>query len=34
VRPSFLPSAEFGELIAREDAQLAQLMGVIGLKKP
>lgn len=33
VRPAFMPSAEFGELIAREDAQLAQLMGLIGLKK-
>jgi len=34
VRPAFMPTAEFGELIAKEDAQLAQLMGVIGLKKP
>ena len=33
VRPAFMPSAEFGELIAKEDAQLAQLMGLIGLKK-
>jgi tripartite-type tricarboxylate transporter receptor subunit TctC len=33
VRPAFLPSAEFGELIAREDAELARLMQVIGLKK-
>ena len=33
VRPAFLPSAEFGELIAKEDAELAQLMSLIGLKK-
>lgn len=33
VRPAFLPAAEFGELIAREDAELARLMGLIGLKK-
>jgi hypothetical protein len=28
-----MPAAEFGELIAKEDAQLAQLMTLIGLKK-
>jgi len=33
VRPAFLPAAEFGELIAREDAAIARLMQVIGLKK-
>jgi len=33
VRPAFLPAAEFGQLIAAEDAQLARLMQVIGLKK-
>jgi tripartite-type tricarboxylate transporter receptor subunit TctC len=33
VRPAFMPAAEFGELIAREDADLARLMGTIGLKK-
>jgi tripartite-type tricarboxylate transporter receptor subunit TctC len=33
VRPAFMPSAEFGELIAKEDADLARLMGMIGLKK-
>jgi tripartite-type tricarboxylate transporter receptor subunit TctC len=33
VRPAFMPAAEFGELIAREDASLARLMQVIGLKK-
>jgi tripartite-type tricarboxylate transporter receptor subunit TctC len=34
VRPAYMPAAEFGELIAKEDAQLAQLMSLIGLKKP
>jgi putative tricarboxylic transport membrane protein len=34
VRPAFLPAAEFGELIAKEDAELARLMQLIGLKKP
>jgi tripartite-type tricarboxylate transporter receptor subunit TctC len=33
VRAAFMPSAEFGELIAKEDADLARLMGTIGLKK-
>ena len=33
VRPAFLPAAEFGEQIAKEDAALARLMGLIGLKK-
>jgi len=33
VRPGFLPAREFGELIAREDAQIARLMQAIGLKK-
>jgi tripartite-type tricarboxylate transporter receptor subunit TctC len=33
VRPAYMPAAEFGELIAKEDAQLAQLMSLIGLKK-
>jgi tripartite-type tricarboxylate transporter receptor subunit TctC len=33
VRPAFMPSAEFGELIAKEDADLARLMSTIGLKK-
>lgn len=32
-RPAFLPANQFGELIAREDAYLAKLMSVIGLKK-
>jgi tripartite-type tricarboxylate transporter receptor subunit TctC len=33
VKPAFLPAHEFGELIAREDAQLARIMQSIGLKK-
>jgi hypothetical protein len=33
VRPAFLPAGEFSELIAREDAELARLMQLIGLKK-
>jgi tripartite-type tricarboxylate transporter receptor subunit TctC len=33
VRPAFLPAQEFGELIAREDTQLARIMQSIGLKK-
>jgi tripartite-type tricarboxylate transporter receptor subunit TctC len=33
VRPAFLPAQEFGELIAGEDAALARLMTLIGLKK-
>jgi tripartite-type tricarboxylate transporter receptor subunit TctC len=33
VHPAYLPAAEFGELIAKEDAQLAGLMQGIGLKK-
>jgi tripartite-type tricarboxylate transporter receptor subunit TctC len=33
VRPAYLPGAEFGALIAKEDAELATLMQQIGLKK-
>jgi tripartite-type tricarboxylate transporter receptor subunit TctC len=33
VRPAFLPAAQFSELIAKEDAALARLMQLIGLKK-
>ncbi len=33
VRPAFLPAAEFGEMIAKEDAELARIMQLIGLKK-
>ena len=34
VRPAFLPAGEFGEMIAKEDVELARLMQLIGLKKP
>lgn len=34
VSPAFLPADEFGQLIAREDAELARIMQLIGLKKP
>jgi tripartite-type tricarboxylate transporter receptor subunit TctC len=33
VRPAFLPAHEFGRRIAREDAELARLIEIIGLKK-
>lgn len=33
VRPAFMPAAAFGELIAKEDIELARLMQIIGLKK-
>jgi tripartite-type tricarboxylate transporter receptor subunit TctC len=33
VKPAFMPAAEFGALIAKEDAELAKLMQLIGLKK-
>ena len=33
VRPAFAPTAEFGDLIAKEDTDLARLMQIIGLKK-
>ena len=33
VRPAFLPAVEFAVLIAKEDAELARLMQLIGLKK-
>ncbi len=33
VRPAFMPAAEFGKLIAAEDAALARIMEQIGLKK-
>ena len=32
VRPAFAPAAQFGELIAREDVEMAKLMRVIGVK--
>ena len=34
VRPAYLGHAEFGELIAKEDQEIARLLQVIGLKKP
>ena len=33
VRPAFMPPAEFGRLIAKEDAAIASLMQSVGLKK-
>ncbi len=33
VTPAFLPAAEFGELIAREDAEIAKAVAMLGLKK-
>ena len=33
VRPAFRPAAEFGELIARDDAAIGRQMELIGLKK-
>ncbi len=33
VRPAFMPAAGFGELIAKEDAEMARIMQLIGLKK-
>jgi tripartite-type tricarboxylate transporter receptor subunit TctC len=33
VRPAFMPAEEFGSLIAKEDAELARIMQLIGLKK-
>jgi tripartite-type tricarboxylate transporter receptor subunit TctC len=32
-RPAFMPAAEFGQQIAKEDAYLARIMEAIGLKK-
>jgi len=33
VRPAFLPTAQFGEMIAKEDVEQARLMQQVGLKK-
>jgi len=33
IRPAYMPAAEFGAIIAKEDAQLSTLMQQIGLKK-
>jgi tripartite-type tricarboxylate transporter receptor subunit TctC len=32
-RPAFLSASEFGKVIEKEDAELARLMALIGLKK-
>jgi tripartite-type tricarboxylate transporter receptor subunit TctC len=33
VTPAFLPGAEFGRLIAKEDAEIAKAVAAMGLKK-
>jgi tripartite-type tricarboxylate transporter receptor subunit TctC len=33
VHPAFMPAGEFGDLVAKEDVELARLMQLIGLKK-
>ena len=33
VTPAFLPATEFGRVIAKEDAEIAQIMQALGLKK-
>ena len=33
VTPAFLPAAEFGKVIAKEDGEIAQMMQTLGLKK-
>jgi len=33
VAPAFLPAAEFGKLIAREDAEIAQAVKALGLRQ-
>lgn len=33
VAPAFLPAAEFGKLIAKEDAEIAQAVGTLGLRQ-
>lgn len=33
IRPAFMPAAEFGEFIAKEDADLARIMQIMNLKK-
>lgn len=33
IQPAFLPAAQFGAVIAKEDAELARIMELIGLKK-
>src|SRR5262249_15523737 len=34
LRPAYLPTGEFGELIAKEDQEIGRLLQVIGLKNP
>ncbi len=33
VAPAFLPAADFGRLIAKEDSEVAQVIPSLGLKK-
>jgi len=33
VHPAFMPATEFGDLVAKEDDELARLMGLVGLKQ-
>jgi tripartite-type tricarboxylate transporter receptor subunit TctC len=33
VRPAYMSAAEFGDLIAKEDTEMAKLMQVIGIKQ-
>jgi tripartite-type tricarboxylate transporter receptor subunit TctC len=33
VRPAFMPAGPFGDMIGKEDADLARIMQLIGLKK-
>jgi tripartite-type tricarboxylate transporter receptor subunit TctC len=33
VTPAYLPGAEFGKLIAQEDAEIAKAVATLGLKK-
>jgi tripartite-type tricarboxylate transporter receptor subunit TctC len=33
VAPAFMPAAEFGKLIAKEDSEIARAVGALGLKK-
>jgi len=33
VNPAFLPAAEFGKVVAKEDVEIAQMMQLLGLKK-
>lgn len=33
IRPAFMPAGEFGDLIAKEDADLARMMQIMNLKK-